>query len=335
MWAPFCLKSVVSIFVPASASCAQFPVIQFNQVGTHATKRPKMSKNPTKAELKAEIRSILKDANLEETAAKKVRLQLEENLKCDLSNRKKEVDDLVMDYVNSQASSGEEEDEEDDDYDDKKQKKGGRKAKGNSDYEEDEEEEDDDENDDDEDYSEEEKPKGRKSGGKRGTPAKRGPAPKKKKRTAASEDESDGSEDDEEEGSDEDYKPQKGAKGAKGGKAGGKKRKNDSDSDSDEDWKQEKPAKAKKGAAGAKKGKASGYTRPYTLSADLAALCGAESLPRHEVVKKIWAIIKERNLYDPKNKQFAICDADLQKVIGVKRFRTFGMLKYLKPHFIN
>uniref|UniRef100_A0A182Q6V6 Uncharacterized protein n=1 Tax=Anopheles farauti TaxID=69004 RepID=A0A182Q6V6_9DIPT len=285
-----------------------------------------MSKNPTKAELKAEIQKILKDANLEETASKKVRSQLEQNLKCDLSERKKEVDELVMDYVNSQASSAGEEDEEEDDDDDDYAGNGkgktGRKGKGNSDYEEEDEEDDDD----DEDFSEEEKPKGRKSAGKRTTPAKRGPA-KKKKRTSDSEDES-GDDDDDEEKSDEDYKPQKGAK-----KAGGaKKKKKDSDSDSDEDWKRSKPApKAKKASTGAKKG--SGYTRPYTLSADLASLCGAESLPRHEVVKKIWAIIKERNLYDPKNRQYAICDADLQKVIGVKRFRTFGMLKYLKPHF--
>lgn len=62
---------------------------------------------------------------------------------------------------------------------------------------------------------------------------------------------------------------------------------------------------------------------------------GADSLPRHEVVKKIWAMIKERNLYDPKNKQYAICDSDLLKVMGVKRFRTFGMLKYLREHFLD
>lgn len=71
------------------------------------------------------------------------------------------------------------------------------------------------------------------------------------------------------------------------------------------------------------------------LSPELASLMGEETLPRHEVVKKVWALIKERNLYDPKNKQFAICDADLLKVIGVKRFRTFGMMKYLQPHFIG
>ncbi|XP_053679943.1 nucleolin [Anopheles nili] len=277
-----------------------------------------MSKTPTKRELQAEIQKILKNANLEETAAKKVRLQLEQNLKCNLSSRKKEVDDLVMEYVNSQASSGGEDEEEEEDEDEDNGKATRRsKAKANSDY--DDEEEEDDDDDDDEDFSEEEAPKGRKSAGKRGPPAKRGPPRKKKKASSDS--------DDEEEGSDEDYKPQKPAKGA--GKRG-RKAKNASDSDSDG-----KPAKKK--AAGAKKpgARGNGYTRPYTLSADLAALCGAESLPRHEVVKKIWSIIKERNLYDPKNKQFAICDADLLKVIGIKRFRTFGMLKYLKPHFID
>ncbi|XP_050100447.1 nucleolin [Anopheles aquasalis] len=296
-----------------------------------------MASNPSKEELREEIRVILKDANLEETAVKKVRMQLEKNLSCDLSARKKEVDDLVMEYVNSQGSSGEE--EEDDEDDKKGSGKKGSKSNKSSDYEEEDEEDEDDEDDDDDDYSEDEKPKGRKSGGKRGTPAKRGPAPKKKKRQNSDSEDNSGSDDDEEEeeeGSDEDYRPQKGAKGAKGGNKG-KKRKDDSESDSDEDWKQAKKPKAKGKAAagGAKKGGArgTGYTRPYTLSADLAALCGAESLPRHEVVKKIWTIIKERNLYDPKNKQFAICDAELHKVIGVKRFRTFGMLKYLKPHF--
>uniref|UniRef100_A0A182HYN5 Uncharacterized protein n=1 Tax=Anopheles arabiensis TaxID=7173 RepID=A0A182HYN5_ANOAR len=287
-----------------------------------------MTKNPTKAELKAEIQKILKDANLEETAAKKVRLQLEKNLKCDLSNRKKEVDELVMDYVNSQASSeGEEDDdEEDDDHaGNGKGNKKGKKAKGNSDYEDDEEDEEEEDDDDDEDFSEEEKPKGRKSAGKRGTPAKRGPA-KKKRRASNSEDDSG----DDDKGSDDDYNP----KGSGKGKAASKK-KNNSDSDSDGDWKQTKPAaKAKKAAGGGGGAKRSnGYTRPYTLSPELAEVCGAESLPRHEVVKKMWAIIKERNLYDPKNRQFAICDEQLRKVIGVKRFRTFGMLKYLKPHF--
>lgn len=89
-------------------------------------------------------------------------------------------------------------------------------------------------------------------------------------------------------------------------------------------------------ADGAKpKGKGNGFTRPFKLSPELATLMGEPELPRHEVVRKMWALIKGRNLYDPKNKQFAICDAELMTVIGVKRFRTFGMLKYLKKHFVE
>lgn len=119
-----------------------------------------------------------------------------------------------------------------------------------------------------------------------------------------------------------DYKPKKKAPGRK------RKRGSSDDDDSDEDWKESK----KKG----KKGKGTGFTRPYKLSPELSSLMGgADELPRHEVVKKVWKIIKEKNLYDPKNKQFAICDEQLEKVIGVKRFRTFGMMKYLMPHFIK
>lgn len=107
-----------------------------------------------------------------------------------------------------------------------------------------------------------------------------------------------------------------------------KKRRGSSDyDDSDEDWKETK----KKG----RKGKGTGFTRPYKLSPELSELMGEKELPRHEVVKKVWKIIKEKNLYDPKNKQYAICDEALEKVIGVKRFRTFGMMKYLMPHFIK
>jgi len=58
-------------------------------------------------------------------------------------------------------------------------------------------------------------------------------------------------------------------------------------------------------------------------------------MARHEVVKKMWALIKEKNLADPKNRQFAICNDELLPVFGIKRFRTFGMMKYLKNHFLD
>ncbi|CAL1686124.1 unnamed protein product [Lasius platythorax] len=109
-----------------------------------------------------------------------------------------------------------------------------------------------------------------------------------------------------------------------------------SDSDSDEDWGKNKKAPgstAKKDDGG--KGKGGGYTRAITLSPELAAVVGAEQMAGHEVVKKVWSIIKERNLYDPKDKQYVICDEELMKIIGVQRFRTFGIIEYLKNHFVD
>jgi len=123
----------------------------------------------------------------------------------------------------------------------------------------------------------------------------------------------------------EEYSPKKPAakKAAKG-----KKRK--SGNDSDEDWGKKKK---KTKAGGARKQTA--FTKSFKLSEELSELMGADIMPRHEVVKKMWAYIKENSLQDPAQKQFAICDAPLLKVIGVKRFRTFGMMKYLKTHFVE
>lgn len=94
------------------------------------------------------------------------------------------------------------------------------------------------------------------------------------------------------------------------------------------------PKPKKRASGGVTKGKGTGFTRPYKLSPDLAALMGADVMPRHAVVKRIWAIVKEKQLYDPNNKQFAICDDAMFKVIGKQRFRIFGMMKYLKTHFL-
>jgi len=109
-----------------------------------------------------------------------------------------------------------------------------------------------------------------------------------------------------------------------------KKKKKSEDSD-DEDWRQAK--KKKKKASGPRKEGA--FTKSFKLSPELSELMGQDVMPRHMVVKKMWEIIKERNLQDPKMKTFAICDDQMFKLMGVKRFRTFGMMKYLKTHFIE
>ncbi|XP_051164040.1 uncharacterized protein LOC127283309 [Leptopilina boulardi] len=264
----------------------------------------------SKDDLRKEITAILKDADLSTMSAKKVRQQIEEKLDIDLSERKKEVDDLVMECLQEKDDGG------------KKKKKAASEESEDGEEEEDEASEEEEE--------EEEK-----------KPAKRGP-PKKaanKRKKGSSDDEESASDED---ASDEEYSPKKGKPSPKKGKPAKKGKKKGSDSDSDEDWGKNKKSggggggggggAAKKGAKGKGGG---GYTRPITLSPELAAIVGAEEMARHQVVKKVWSIIKERNLYDPKNKQFAICDDELMKVIGVKRFRTFGMMKYLKNHFVD
>jgi len=100
----------------------------------------------------------------------------------------------------------------------------------------------------------------------------------------------------------------------------------------DDDWGSKKKAQ-KSGGRG--RGKKSAFTKSFKLSDELADIVGADTMPRHEVVKKLWQVIKERKLQDPKNKQFAICDDQLLKVFGVKKFRTFGMMKHLKDHFLE
>jgi len=125
---------------------------------------------------------------------------------------------------------------------------------------------------------------------------------------------------------DDDYSPRATKKPAK---KKTKKRKADSD-DSDDDWGKKK----KKSSGGGRKGNEA-FKKSYKLSPELAEFLGEETMPRHEVVKKIWEHIKSNKLQDPSQKQFCICDEGLEKVIGVKRFKPFGMMKYLKTHFIE
>lgn len=52
------------------------------------------------------------------------------------------------------------------------------------------------------------------------------------------------------------------------------------------------------------------------LTPELSAVVGDDSLPRAQVIKKVWEYIKLHNLQDPKNKRLILPDAKLAKVFG-------------------
>ena len=75
-----------------------------------------------------------------------------------------------------------------------------------------------------------------------------------------------------------------------------------------------------------------GLARPVKPSAELAAIVGSDSLPRSEVVSKIWDHIRKNNLQNPNNKREILADDKLRKVFGVDKCTMFEMNKHLSRH---
>jgi chromatin remodeling complex protein RSC6 len=72
--------------------------------------------------------------------------------------------------------------------------------------------------------------------------------------------------------------------------------------------------------------------KPLQPSKELAAVVGSEPLPRPEVVKKLWAYIKEHDLQNPSNKREIKSDAKLKAVFGKDKVTMFEMNKYVAQH---
>ncbi|KAI9674455.1 MAG: hypothetical protein M1817_001793 [Caeruleum heppii] len=76
-----------------------------------------------------------------------------------------------------------------------------------------------------------------------------------------------------------------------------------------------------------------GFHKPLMLSPALSEFVGGETmLPRTEVVKRIWAYVKERDLQDPNDKRQIRCDAALKAVFRQDRVHMFTMNKLLTSH---
>jgi chromatin remodeling complex protein RSC6 len=63
----------------------------------------------------------------------------------------------------------------------------------------------------------------------------------------------------------------------------------------------------------------------YKPSNELSEVLGSsDSLPKTQVIKKVWEYIKANNLQDPKEKRYIMNDSKLKKVFG-NEDRTFMM----------
>ena len=77
----------------------------------------------------------------------------------------------------------------------------------------------------------------------------------------------------------------------------------------------------------------SAFMKPLAVSDELAAVVGKGPMPRSEVVKKLWAYIKSKNLQDSKNKRNINADENLKKVFGGKSVvNMFEMTKLVAKH---
>ena len=71
---------------------------------------------------------------------------------------------------------------------------------------------------------------------------------------------------------------------------------------------------------------------PQALSAPLADFLGETMLSRPQVVKRIWAYVKEHDLQDPNDRRQIRCDDSLKTVFKQDRVHMFTMNKLLTAH---
>ncbi|MEC7905699.1 MAG: SWIB/MDM2 domain-containing protein [Verrucomicrobiota bacterium] len=75
------------------------------------------------------------------------------------------------------------------------------------------------------------------------------------------------------------------------------------------------------------------FMKPVTPDAALAAVVGADPLPRTEVTKKLWDYIKSNDLQNPSNKREIIADDNLRAVFdGKDKVTMFEMTKLVSNH---
>jgi chromatin remodeling complex protein RSC6 len=79
-------------------------------------------------------------------------------------------------------------------------------------------------------------------------------------------------------------------------------------------------------------GKPNGLQKPLQPSAALAAVVGADPLPRGEVVRKVWEYIRAHNLQNPENRREILADDKLRLVFAADKVTMFEIGRHLAAH---
>jgi upstream activation factor subunit UAF30 len=77
------------------------------------------------------------------------------------------------------------------------------------------------------------------------------------------------------------------------------------------------------------------FNKLFLLSEPLSKLVGAKEMSRPQVVKHIWAYVKEHNLQDPKDRRILVCDELMLPVMKKPKISCFAMNKILSDHLIH
>ncbi|CAM0876397.1 unnamed protein product [Alopecurus aequalis] len=121
------------------------------------------------------------------------------------------------------------------------------------------------------------------------------------------------------------------AGGEEGSGAEGAEQEEEEEEEEDEE-EEEEGGRKKKRRLGDGKRKAGGFTKLCSISPILQEFVGASELARTEVVKKLWAYIREKDLQDPSNRKKILCDETLKKIFNVDSIDMFQMNKALTKH---
>jgi upstream activation factor subunit UAF30 len=79
-------------------------------------------------------------------------------------------------------------------------------------------------------------------------------------------------------------------------------------------------------------GKPNDLHKPLQPSPSLAAVVGADPLPRGAVVSKVWAYIRAHHLQNPENRREILADDKLRPVFDKDKVTMFEISKHLAAH---